>query len=61
MEIKRITDKVSVAPQISVEDMADIKKAGFRAIICNRPDGEGADQPSYAAIEKSTSRPIRPV
>ena len=53
MEIKRITDKVSVAPQITVADMADIKKAGFRAIICNRPDGEGADQPSYAEIEKA--------
>jgi len=56
MEIKRITDKVSVSPQISVGDIADIKKAGFRAIICNRPDGEGADQPSYAAIEKAAKK-----
>jgi sulfide:quinone oxidoreductase len=33
--------------------MQTIKDAGFRAIICNRPDGEGADQPSYAEIEKA--------
>ena len=56
MEIKKITDKVSVSPQISVGDMAEIKKAGFRAIICNRPDGEGADQPSYAEIEKAATK-----
>jgi len=56
MEIKKITEKVSVSPQISLGDMADIKKAGFRAIICNRPDGEGADQPSYAEIEKAAKK-----
>lgn len=56
MEIKRITDKVSVSPQISMGDMAEIKKAGFRAIICNRPDGEGADQPSFEEIEKAAKK-----
>ncbi|KHJ59198.1 beta-lactamase hydrolase domain-containing protein, partial [Burkholderia glumae] len=24
--------------------------AGFRAVICNRPDGESADQPAFAEI-----------
>ena len=52
MEIKRITDKVSVSPQITAADVADIKKAGFRAIICNRPDGEGADQPSFEELRR---------
>ena len=33
--------------------MAAIKAAGYRAIICNRPDGEGADQPSFEEIEAS--------
>ncbi|MBU2983657.1 TIGR01244 family phosphatase [Lentibacter algarum] len=56
MEIKKITDKVSVSPQIAAADMADIKKAGFRAIICNRPDGEGADQPSFEEIEKAAKK-----
>jgi len=56
MEIKRITDKVSVSPQIAATDMAEIKKAGFRAIICNRPDGEGADQPSFGEIEKAAKK-----
>jgi sulfide:quinone oxidoreductase len=56
MDIKRITDKVSVTPQITAADMADIKKAGFRAIICNRPDGEGADQPSFDEIAKAAKK-----
>lgn len=56
MEIKKITEKVSISPQIAAADMAAIKKAGFRAIICNRPDGEGADQPSFEEIEKAAKK-----
>ncbi|MBK0328075.1 TIGR01244 family phosphatase [Rhodobacteraceae bacterium F11138] len=51
MELKKISPKVTVAPQIAATDMAAIKAAGYRAIICNRPDGEGADQPSFEEIE----------
>ena len=50
MEIKRIDRDISVSPQIAVADVAEIAKAGFRAIICNRPDGEGNDQPLYKEI-----------
>jgi sulfide:quinone oxidoreductase len=51
MQLRKITNKVTVSPQINADDMAAIKDAGFRAIICNRPDGEGADQPSFEEIE----------
>lgn len=51
MAIRRVNDEISVADQISAEDVSEIAKAGYRAIICNRPDGEAADQPEYAAIE----------
>ena len=51
MELKKITEKVTVSQQITANDIAAIKEAGFRAIICNRPDGEGADQPSFEEIE----------
>jgi uncharacterized protein (TIGR01244 family) len=46
LELKRINDDVSVAPQISPDDMPAIKAAGFTTIINNRPDGEAPDQPS---------------
>ena len=51
MDLRKITDKVTVSPQITAADVEAIKKAGFRAIICNRPDGEGADQPGFDEIE----------
>lgn len=46
MELKRINDDVSVAPQISPDDMPAIKAAGFTTVINNRPDDESPDQPS---------------
>ena len=45
MDIRKITDDLSVSPQISVGDVAGIAAAGFRSVICNRPDGESPDQP----------------
>ncbi len=51
MEIKRINDRISVSPQISVEDVAALRAAGFTTIVNNRPDGESPDQPDGASIE----------
>lgn len=51
MELKRINDDVSVAPQISPDDMPALKAAGFTTIINNRPDGESFDQPSSDAMK----------
>lgn len=53
MELKRINEHVSVSPQISPDDVAAIKAAGFVAIVNNRPDGESPDQPLSAVIEKA--------
>ncbi|WP_409049866.1 TIGR01244 family sulfur transferase [Sandarakinorhabdus sp.] len=46
----RITDHVSVAPQIAPEDCALAAAQGFAAIVNNRPDGEGAGQPEAATM-----------
>jgi len=51
MDIKRVTDSLSVCEQISVEDVAGIAAAGYRSIVCNRPDGEGPDQAAFKEIE----------
>lgn len=50
MEIRQITDDYAVSPQIAVTDIAAIKEAGFRSIVCHRPDGEQPGQPSAADI-----------
>lgn len=48
--IRKVDDSISVAPQISVEDVAAIKAAGFTGIVNNRPDEEEAGQISGDAI-----------
>jgi sulfide:quinone oxidoreductase len=40
----------AVAPQIVAGDVPRLAAEGFRSIVCNRPDGEGADQPGFAEI-----------
>lgn len=40
MEIRPITTRYAVSPQITVEDVPAIAEAGFVKVICNRPDVE---------------------
>lgn len=40
MDIRHLTDKYAVSPQITPEDVGALKAAGFVRVICNRPDGE---------------------
>ncbi|MHB2205267.1 bifunctional protein tyrosine phosphatase family protein/NAD(P)/FAD-dependent oxidoreductase [Methylobacterium sp. CM6257] len=51
MEAKRLTPDLSVMGQIDSADLADAARAGFKAVICNRPDGEGADQPNFPEVQ----------
>ena len=48
---RRVTKDFSVSPQITVQDVSDIAAAGFKSIVCNRPDGESLDQTPFADIE----------
>ncbi len=50
MDIRKVTDELSVAPQISADDVAEIAAAGFKTIICNRPDEEEIQQPMCEAV-----------
>jgi len=40
MEIRPITPRYAVSPQITVEDVPAIAAAGFVKVICNRPNVE---------------------
>ncbi len=53
MDPKRISDSLSVAPQITAADIPAIRDRGFRAIICNRPDGEDPGQPGFEEIARA--------
>ncbi len=53
MDIKKIDKEISVSPQIAPSDLQALAEAGFKAVICNRPDGEGNDQPLFHEIEEA--------
>jgi sulfide:quinone oxidoreductase len=46
-----VTTALSVSEQIAIADVAEITTVGLKSIIWPRPDGEGADQPTFAGIE----------
>ncbi|WP_339779068.1 TIGR01244 family sulfur transferase [uncultured Thalassospira sp.] len=48
--MKRLSDDLTVSPQVPLEAIPAIADAGFKTIICNRPDQEDPDQPSFDEI-----------
>lgn len=50
-DFRPVTEDLTVAPQISVDDVDAAARQGFRTIINNRPDGEEPGQPSGHEIE----------
>ncbi|WP_332772557.1 TIGR01244 family sulfur transferase [Phenylobacterium sp.] len=50
-EFRRVTDDLSVSPQIALDDLARAKSEGFKLVINNRPDGEDPSQPTSAEVE----------
>jgi len=53
MDPRRITEDFFVAPQVAPEDMPAIAEAGFRSLMCNRPDGEAPGQPAMAEVAEA--------
>lgn len=53
MDIRTVTPRYSVTPQIAPEDVGTIKAAGFTKVICNRPDAENPPELQAAAMEQA--------
>lgn len=68
MNPKKIDSRISISPQLSIDDVRAAHALGFRSIIVNRPDGEEAGQPTIAEIQQAASEaglgftaiPVRP-
>ena len=56
MDIREINSKFSVAGQIDGADIQTVAAAGFKTLICNRPDKEGWDQPGQAEIREAAEK-----
>lgn len=48
---RKLTDGLSVSPQMPPEAMEEVAASGFRSVIVNRPDGEEPGQPSTDEME----------
>ncbi len=50
MKVLKLSGDFAVASQITAEDLGEIAESGYRCVICNRPDGEDAGQPTVAEL-----------
>jgi uncharacterized protein (TIGR01244 family) len=50
LHYRKIDQDFAIAGQISVDDIPKIIEAGFKTIVCARPDGEEPGQPRFATI-----------
>lgn len=50
MQLRQVTPRYFVSPQISAEDVAGLAEAGFTHVICNRPDSEVPPSHQASAI-----------
>ena len=53
MQTRDLDDGLTVSGQIGSDDMPALAAQGVRHVICNRPDGEGSDQPAFAEIKRA--------
>lgn len=53
MNNRKITETLWVGAQLTPEEVAEARAAGFAAIISARPDGEDADQPAFADVARA--------
>ena len=51
MQYNTLSDDYSVSPQIDVADVPSIAQAGFKSVICNRPDQENPESRQIEAIK----------
>jgi sulfide:quinone oxidoreductase len=53
--VHRLTPAFGVAAQLDVDDIPALAAQGWRSLLCNRPDGETADQPASAGLVQAAA------
>ena len=55
MDFKAINNRFSISAQISLGDLDALVAKGVEVLVCNRPDKEAAEQPTFADIQTAAS------
>lgn len=50
MQLTKASDDLAITGQITANDIANLAGAGFKSVICNRPDHEEPGQPTFDEI-----------
>ena len=53
MNIRKIDDNFAVTGQITPEQVKSVSEAGFKSIVCARPDNEEFGQPSFDDVARA--------
>lgn len=56
LSYQSVDQDYAVRGQISVAEVKDVAAAGFKSIVCARPDHESGDQPDFSAIAAEAER-----
>lgn len=56
LRYRKLDPDFAIAGQISADEVAQVAQAGFKTIVCARPDDEEPGQPSFAAIAAAARR-----
>ncbi|MDP1731857.1 MAG: TIGR01244 family sulfur transferase [Devosia sp.] len=56
MNIRKIDEQFSVTGQILPSQIGDVSDAGFKSIVCARPDHEEGGQPTFAEMARETEK-----
>ena len=51
MSVYKLTESLSVAAQITPQDIGGLAAEGFTTVVCNRPDGESPGQAGMDEME----------
>ena len=55
MKIETVSHKYGVSGQIEPEDLRVIAQAGYKSVVCMRPDNEESGQPRFDDIARTAS------
>ena len=55
MKIETVSHKYGVSGQIEPDDLRVVAQAGYKSIVCMRPDNEEAGQPRFDDIARTAS------
>lgn len=55
MKIETVSHKYGVSGQIEPDDLRVIAQAGYKSVVCMRPDNEEAGQPKFDEIARTAN------